>query len=57
MLEDSYIKKSEAYEKYYEVVEISDDTFTVPADNKGYIYEVHATWPQGNAYYAFYITK
>ena len=55
--EDRYIKKTEAYEKYYEVVKISDNTFTVPDDNKGYIYEVHATWPQGDVCYAFYITN
>ena len=55
--EDRYIKKTEAYEKYYEVMTISDDTFSVPVDNKGYIYEVHATWPQGDVCYAFYITN
>ena len=55
--EDSYIKNSDAYEKYYEIVGITDNAITLPVDNKGYIYEVHAIWSQGNAYYAFYITN
>lgn len=53
---DSYIGNAQAYEDYYEVVEILDNTITLANDGQGYVYEVHATWSQGNAYYAFHIT-
>ncbi|MDD4113774.1 MAG: hypothetical protein PHC56_12215 [Herbinix sp.] len=48
-----YIENNEAYENYYEDVEITNDTLTIPNDKAGYIYLVHALWPQGNAYYGF----
>lgn len=53
---DSYIKNEKAYD-YYELLEISDDKIVLPNDGMGYIYEVHAIWPQGDAYYAFYISN
>lgn len=52
---DNYIGKEEAYENYFETIKTTDDMITLPNDEKGYIYEIHATWAQGNAYYAFYI--
>jgi hypothetical protein len=48
-----YIQNNEAYENYYEDVEITNDSFTIPNDKAGYVYLVHALWPQGNAYYGF----
>jgi len=51
----SDIKRLDAYEKYCEVVDISDNTFTDPVDNNGYIYEVHAIWSKGDVYYSFYL--
>ena len=54
---DNYIGKEEAYENHFETLKTSNDIITLPNDEKGYIYEIHATWPQGNVYYAFYITN
>jgi hypothetical protein len=48
-----YVENSEAYDNFYEEVEITKDTFTVPNDEVGFIYLVHAIWPQGNVYYGF----
>lgn len=54
---EEYIGNNEAYEDYYEEVDISNDTLMVPEDDLGYIYLVHAFWPQGNVHYSFYVTK
>ncbi|MDD4729787.1 MAG: M56 family metallopeptidase [Dysgonamonadaceae bacterium] len=53
---DNYIGNEKAYEDFYNVVEISNDIIVLPNGEPGYIYEIHAMWPQGNAYYAFYVT-
>ncbi len=53
---DSCVGDNEAFENF-EKVEVSDDTITVADDGQGYIYEVRATWVQGYAHYAFYITN
>lgn len=55
--EDNCIGNEEVYEKDYKIIEYANDTIIIPKDKLGYIYEIHATWPQGNAYYAFYITS
>jgi len=52
---DNYIGNEDAYENYYENLELKGNTIVLPDDEQGYIYEVHATWPQGDAYYAFYV--
>lgn len=54
---ESYIRNEDAYENYYERLDVSDNTIYLPDDGRGYIYEVHAIWPQGNVYYAFYVTN
>lgn len=48
-----YIQNNEAYDNFYEEVEITNDTLTVPNDEAGYIYLIHAFWSQGNVYYGF----
>ena len=52
-----YKQNSEAYDNFYEEVEINNDAFTVPDDEAGYIYLVHALWPQGNVYYGFNVVN
>ena len=38
-----------------EIVNVVDSAIVLSNEDKGYIYEVYATWLQGNAYYSFYI--
>ena len=51
---DIHIGDYDAYEQY-ETVNVSDNTVALSDDVKGYIYETYAKWPQGNAYYCFYV--
>lgn len=54
---DNYIGQPEAYEDYYEQVDVSEDTIVLPNDGQGYVYEVYAIWSQGEAYYSFYVVN
>lgn len=38
-------------------VEMIDNTIILPEGELGLIYEIHAIWTQGDAYYSFYITN
>lgn len=54
---EEYIDNNKAYDNYYDDVEVTDDIIALPKDNMGYIYMIHAKWPQGNAYYGFYVVN
>lgn len=51
------IGKIEEYETKDTAVEINNNTITLPESELGLIYEIHAIWSQGDAYYSFYITN
>jgi hypothetical protein len=55
--ENKYIGDAQAYEQYYETADVSDNAIVLSDDGKEYVYEVYATWPQGNAHYSFYVTS
>jgi hypothetical protein len=52
---DKYSGDAQAYGQYYEMMEVSNKAVALSNDGNGYVYEIHATWQQGNAYYAFYV--
>ena len=52
---DAYIGVKEAYYQFYEEVKVKNNTICLSADDKGYIYKVHASLPQGSIHYSFYI--
>ena len=54
---DNNIGNIAAYESDYTSVEVTNNTVHIPEAELGLIYEVHAFWPQGDAYYSFYITN
>lgn len=54
---DDNVGNIEAYESEYTSVEVKGDTITIPESEHGLIYEIHAVWSQGDAFYSFYITK
>ncbi|MCL1872769.1 MAG: hypothetical protein FWF85_01460, partial [Clostridiales bacterium] len=51
---DAYIGNSEASGQVFEQVKVYNNVIFL-ADDKGYVYEVSAIWPQGSANYSFYI--
>ncbi|MDR3289013.1 MAG: M56 family metallopeptidase [Peptococcaceae bacterium] len=54
---DRFMGDASSYEKNYEIVASSGYTIPIAAnDGNGYVYEVHAQWPQGDVYYAFRVT-
>jgi hypothetical protein len=54
---DRYAGNKEAELSQYKDLKIVLDTFTIPNDEKGFIVQIYAVWPQGEAYYSLYITK
>ena len=52
---EEYAGNAEVYDQESEVVIVTDGIITPTTGSGGYIYEVFAVWPQGNARYAFYI--
>ena len=50
---DSCIGNAEKYDKDSETVNTAENEIAVINDGTGYIYEVRARWPQGEAVYAF----
>ena len=52
---DSCAGNAEKYDKASEIVAADENTIIVTNDGTGYIYEVRAKWPQGEAQYAFYL--
>ena len=53
--DDSYIGNAQKYSNHFGPVEFSGNTISFSNDGVGYVYEVSANWPQGRAYYGFYL--
>jgi hypothetical protein len=61
---NDYIGDVTAFEKYFQVAEVNDNTIVLPTEEKGYIYEVKAEWENTNgteragySNYAFYVSN
>ena len=52
---DEYLGHPDRYDILSEPVGMANNTLVLPKDGIGYVYMVHAIWPQGNAVYAFYV--
>jgi hypothetical protein len=52
---DCYAGTNEAYHTQYHYLNVMDNTLPLPKDEMGYIFQVNAIWPQGNANYEFHI--
>lgn len=47
---------AERYEQDASALAMDGNTLTLPANGEGYVYELSAEWPEGNASYSFYVT-
>lgn len=52
---DQYAGFREAYDIMYEDLRVIGNSVTLPRGEHGYIFQVHAMWPQGNGNYEFYL--
>lgn len=52
---DYYAGANETYHTQYQYSNVIDNTLSLPKDDMGYVFQVNAIWPQGNANYEFYI--
>jgi len=52
---DEYLGRPDRYDMLSEPVDMANNTLLLPKDGIGHVYMVHATWPQGNVVYAFYV--
>jgi hypothetical protein len=60
---ENYIGDASAYEMYFQIMDVKDDTINLPNEELGYIFEVKAVWEsvngikniQGYANYAFFV--
>jgi hypothetical protein len=52
---DQYAGIHEAYDIMYENLKVNGNFVNLPHGEAGYIFQVHAMWPQGYADYEFYM--
>ena len=52
---DQYAGFRGAYDIMYEKLKVSGNSIILPLGEHGYVFQVHATWPQGNGNYEFYL--
>lgn len=53
---DDYAGNAQEHANDYETVKVSGGAIAISDDEQGYIFEVNAVWPQGNANYAFAVS-
>lgn len=52
---DQYAGFREAYDIMYDNLKVVGNSVALPHGEYGYIFQVHATWPQGNGNFEFYL--
>lgn len=52
---DQYAGFREAYDVMHENMKVKGKSIVLPNEDQGYVIQVHAMWPQGNANYEFYL--